>query len=369
MHRHHHCLPAALVAAWGVSCTAETADPDKTPDVADDDSGAPAPIDPGPSPYPLDDTLRLADVQALGTHNSYHIAPETVVFPEHAYTHAPLGEQLADQGVRQFELDLHHHSELGFQIFHLPNVDDRTVCLQFTDCLQEMLDWSDAHPWHLPVMVWLEPKYTELDLTVAELGPIVDRWDEVEDTVRSVLPAERIYTPDELRGDAPDLPSAVRATGGPTLGALRGRFIFSILDTGDNRDAYLAESSVLAGRLFFVDADSPDDPWAAFFKINDARSESERVAGLVAEGFVVTSNVDGADNTDAECADKLAASLASGTSFLSTDFPAPVADRAYSAEIPDGVPARCSPARGHTAETCSPTDIEVNGGAPNIARR
>ena len=89
------------------------------------DTGLPMPE------YPLDDVLTFSDVQAKGTHNSYHIEPETVFDASHRYTHLPLNEQLETQGVRQFELDIHYHTEDGFQVFHLPGLDAET-CLLYT---------------------------------------------------------------------------------------------------------------------------------------------------------------------------------------------------------------------------------------------
>src|SRR5262245_16488950 len=56
--------------------------------------------------YPRDGELRLNHLQAKGTHNSYHIAPEGDLIPALEYTHMPLDVQLSSQGVRQFELDV-----------------------------------------------------------------------------------------------------------------------------------------------------------------------------------------------------------------------------------------------------------------------
>src|SRR5258707_801357 len=63
------------------------------------------------------DGLRLDQIQVIGTHNSYHLAPDSVamglmraVVPKEAdandYSHATLTEQLQRIGVRQLELDL-----------------------------------------------------------------------------------------------------------------------------------------------------------------------------------------------------------------------------------------------------------------------
>src|SRR5690242_12098123 len=68
------------------------------------------------SGYPLDDSLRMDQVQVLGSHNSYHGRPYPQVLnalyastPDLAktldYAHAPLPQQF-DIGVRQIELDV-----------------------------------------------------------------------------------------------------------------------------------------------------------------------------------------------------------------------------------------------------------------------
>src|SRR6185369_15469103 len=73
-------------------------------------SGAPAPA------YRLDDSLRVNQIQVLGSHNSYHASPYPQVLaalrgvnPATAagldYGHRPLPAQF-DLGVRQIELDV-----------------------------------------------------------------------------------------------------------------------------------------------------------------------------------------------------------------------------------------------------------------------
>ena len=171
-----------------------------------------------------------------------------------------------------------------------------------------------------------------------------------------MIPAARIFTPDELRGDHPDLPTALAADGWPTLGAMRGRFLFAMLDSDKHRAAYLEGAPALEGRLMFVDADTPADPFAATFKINNAVADAALVAEVAAAGMLVTSNIDGAGSDDAEAQASLDGSLAAGAHLLSTDYPAPVPERAYFAQIPGGTPARCNPLTA-PAE-CTPNEIE-----------
>ena len=67
--------------------------------------------------YPLDDQLKLNQMQVLGTHNSYHLAPDPALaevlnkidpaWPRTLeHSDVPLDEQLSDQGIRQIELDV-----------------------------------------------------------------------------------------------------------------------------------------------------------------------------------------------------------------------------------------------------------------------
>ncbi len=307
--------------------------------------------------YALDDVLRFNEVQARGTHNSTHIEPANPVDPSHEYTHKSLTEQLDSQGVRQFELDLHLHKELGLQVFHLPGIDQETVCLQFTDCLQEIKDWSNANPLHTPIMIWMELKDEDLDTMVEELDSLSGNYDLIEDDILSVFPRFRVMAPDDVRGDHATLPQAINADGWPTLGELRGRVVFSLLENDEHRDLYLAGRQNLEGALLFVDADTAEDPWAATFKINNADNDFDRIQDLVSQGFVVTCNADGADDTPEENAFLRDRSLASGAQYLSSDRPAPESGGdGYWLEIPGGSPARCNPVRTHA--DCTSADVE-----------
>ncbi len=330
---------------------------DAAPLVPVDAETMPPMIEPGP----LDDVLRLNHVQARGTHNSYHVEGPIVAHPSHRYTHLPLDEQLELQGVRQFELDLHRSDAGELEVFHIPIIDPETVCRAFGDCLRSMKSWSDANRAHMPIVVWMELKDAN-DGPGTGYGPIAGHYDQMEAEIRAVWPRERLFTPDDLRGDHPTLPAALAADGWPTLGALRGRIMFILLEGGHHRDGYLGDSPVGdspvgEGRLCFVKASTTADPFAAFFKIDDGRVERARIEETVAAGFIVTSNVDPADGDPEDNADRRAQTLAAGSHFLSTDLPAPTGpDDTNWLDIPGGTPARCNP---QTAPPeCTPEAIE-----------
>ena len=76
--------------------------------------------------YPLDDLLKVNHLQALGTHNSYHLASEITILPWR-YNHLPLDQQLGQQGIRQFELDI--YDEAGtLNVYHIERLDQNTNC-------------------------------------------------------------------------------------------------------------------------------------------------------------------------------------------------------------------------------------------------
>jgi hypothetical protein len=267
-----------------------------------------------------------------------------------------LSDQLELHGVRQFEWDLHWHEDGHIEVFHLPLIDALTTCALFAECLEETGAWSQAHPDHLPLVIWMELKDDLDSELLGDFGSLEWHYQDVEDAILAVFEPKDVLSPDEVRGEHGTLPEALSVDGWPTLGALRGRVIFVFLEDGHHRDNYLEGAPALEGRLLFVDSDSPEDPFAAFFKINNALSDFETVQARVQAGFIVTSNVDDVDGSAEGNGEKLAASLDSGAHFLSTNWPALPADNAYYGNIPGGQPARCNPLSA--PQGCSPAALE-----------
>lgn len=350
--------PAALLPLLALACSpAPTAPPDAAapadapaPDApAPDDApssacpaalGTPAPRATPPAYGPLDDTLRVHHLQALGTHNSYHLRP-AIPIPDWDYAHAPLDEQLGQQGVRAVELDLHWTDDCRrFLVRHIPGVDGLTTCLHFTDCLATMRRWSDANPSHHPLFIHLEPKGEWPDAAVEE------RLTAMEREILSVFPRELVITPDEVRGASPTLAEAVRTRGWPTLRATRGRVLFYIDRTDNLRDVYTHGGRDLAGRLAFVDS-AATDPFAGVLVLNNARSPD--VPAAVRQNFLVRvfawSAGDPRDDAQVQAA------FDSGAHIVSTDFPAMSAAVPRPVQVPGGAPSRCNPLTAPTGCT------------------
>lgn len=311
--------------------------------------------------YPLDDTLRLDQIQVKGTHNSYHIEKDgpqgQPAIPPWQYTMAPLDVQLDQQGVRQVELDLNwiqddvgdgHH----FEVFHVTLADDSTTCRLFTDCLRTIKKWSDRYPGHLPIYIEMETK-DGFTVEGAE-----DYFAEIDREILSVFPRERIITPDEVQGSAATLPEALQ-NGWPTLGKLRGRIFFGIDESDEVRTAYTHGDKDLHGRLAFIDS-SPDMPYGALAILNDPTEDDVAAAipkALAAHLLVRTRSDTDGDEARANDKHRFQLALQSGANFISTDFPAPVAGLDYYIEIPDGTPARCNPVTAKDVE-CTSLDLE-----------
>jgi hypothetical protein len=328
--------------------------------------------------------VHLNEMQVLGTHNSYHIRPLEplwtallnffYLFYQDDYTHISLDQQFETQGIRQIELDVWADSQgglfatrnimkevglptasgvpelddPGFKVLHIADVDFQSTCFTLVECLQTVKSWSDAHPGHLPIAILIEAEddatpdfFHDGFVTPVPYDPSV--FDALDAEIRSVLPADKLLTPDDVRHGFPTLEDAVLQYGWPTLGEARGKIMFLLDNGGHYRSDYLAGHPSLAGRILFTSADPGNDD-AAFIKLND--SKNDPIAARVAAGYVVRTRAD-ADTEEARHDDTSTrdAALASGAQWVSTDYPVPnpAFGTGYFVAVPDGHPARCNP--------------------------
>lgn len=311
----------------------------------------------GPAP-----ATRITDLRLLGTHNSYHVAPDRFVArlieaaaPEEARaidcTQRPIPEQLDRLGVRHLELDCYRDPDgglfaaplgltlagalgapplewtealaaPGIKVLHSPGFDFRTTVPTLTAALREVKTWSDAHPRHVPIFLLLELKSDAFappcPLPWGDVG-----FTELEETILEVFPRERILAPDDVRGDRPTLREAVTMSGWPDIDAHRGKIVCLMDNEGDVRDAYLADSPVLEGRLLFTSVPA-DHPAAAFMKRNDPVGQHDEIRSLVEAGFLVRTRVDaGLEEPGRGDLGRFEKAFASGAQLLSTDLPEP----------------------------------------------
>lgn len=308
--------------------------------------------------YPMDDVLRMNQLQLKGTHNSYHVPKDDAkMVAALNYTHVPLEQQFASQGVRQIELDVHRNVAKGvFEVYHLYLVDEGTSCRLFTECLGAVKKWSDAHLAHHPIFIQIEPKDSPTNAADAE-----EYFELLENEVLSVFPRNRVIAPDDVRNGAATLRDGIAKDGWPTLRNARSRVVFFIDNSTALRGFYTHGGKDLDGRLMFVDS-NPTDPFAGILLANDPVGDAQRIADSLKAGLMIRTRADG-DNIEPFAGDtsKRDAAIASGAQFVSTDYPVavpgvPMTGAPYVVEIPGGTPSRCNPV--NAPMECTSLDIE-----------
>ncbi len=280
--------------------------------------------------------LRMNHIQVKGTHNSYHIRPFGSDFlSNYNYTHAPLATQAEELGVRQFELDVWYVPGVGLRVYHNP-YDSVTTCSAFTDCLQDLKNWSDENPQHVPLWILVEPK----DLEWVVDG--INLFEEIEMDIDKIWQRERRIEPDDVRNGRSTLRRAVTENGWPLLDDVRGKAAFALLDKGGIRDAYLERNDGLINATMFAIVDE-DDPAAALISWTQPVNKQDAIQSAVEEGFLVRTRPD-SDTVEAQENNytRFEAALASGAHFISTDFPGNDDSVEYQIWIPDG-PVACNP--------------------------
>jgi hypothetical protein len=331
--------------------------------------------------------VKLNQIQVIGSHNSYHagIAPsETKVWQAKyadsykglEYYHPPLAVQL-DRGVRQIELDvfadtkggLYAHpsgpsmaaaaglppdppfdpkgimDKPGFKVMHVQDVDYRSTCQPFVACLDEVRQWSHAHPDHVPVFILIETKQgSPKNLKLTEPEPFTAAtFDALDAEIRSVFPANEMILPDDVRGTYPTLEQAVLAGNWPTLASARGKVIF-LMDQSAVGPIYTAGHPSLHGRVLFTNS-KVGEADAAFIERNDG--PVPEIDGLVRKGYLVRTRTDG-DTKEARTNDttRRDAMMKSGAQMLSTDYPMGEPAKwpgSFMVTLPEALDARCNP--------------------------
>ena len=279
------------------------------------------------------DDLRLNQIQVIGSHNSYHagMGPHEMELlrlrnPKAAddlnYAHPPLEVQL-DRGIRQIELDIYADSKggryshpswprfmaaakipldpdfdpnhlfdaPGFKVMHVQDLDYRSNCQPFVECLRVVRRWSQAHRGHLPIFILIETKESrERDyMTVPE--PFTSEvFDALDAEILSVFGKDEIITPDQVRGEHETLEEAILSNGWPCLEQSRGKVLF-LMDQRKAGPAYLKGHPSLRGRIIFTNA-RPGEPDAAFVEINDPLADPQDIPSLVKKGYIVRARAD-----------------------------------------------------------------------------
>lgn len=332
--------------------------------------------------------IRLNHIQVLASHNSYKQAIEAPLFEQLLaedssrflgleYEHRSLTKQL-DLGIRKLELDIVHDPKggkyahplglamvtsqgiaplpydpegdmqlPGFKVLHVQDIDFRSNCLLLTSCLQEILDWSDQHPRHLPIAISFNAKDGKIDLPDFEvpLSFTSTAFDSLDQALLSVFPREKILAPDDVRGFYASLEEAILTEGWPPLEQVRGKVLFVLDEQGKKMEAYIDGHRALEGRLMFVNAE-PGRPEAGFLIMNNPIKDYQLIQERVQLGYLVRTRAD-ANTIEARQNDyeRFEAALQSGAHFITTDYylPNPKFNTGYQISFSNGKIALCNP--------------------------
>ncbi|MEM6900003.1 MAG: phosphatidylinositol-specific phospholipase C1-like protein [Pseudomonadota bacterium] len=332
------------------------------------------------------DEVRLNELQSIGSHNSYKLAiPELEMdfirlqAPDLAgtldYSHIPLAEQL-DLGMRQLELDVFHdpvggrfadpllpklastnpgaepfdatgYDQPGLKVMHIQDIDQRSHCVLFIECLQEIDAWSQENQDHTPILILINAKQAPIGIPGATEALPFDAtaFNSMDQELLSVLSVDRLITPDNLRGDAASLREGVLENGWPLIEQAKGKLIFALDEPEIVVETYMRGNASLEGLPLFVNSVDPSASHAAYFTINDPKTDQDRIREIVSSGFLVRTRAD-ADTAEARANDRsrLEAALASGAQYISTDYYLPREEFGpYKAALPDGEVSRCRP--------------------------
>ncbi|KAJ4360469.1 uncharacterized protein N0V89_001032 [Didymosphaeria variabile] len=260
------------------------------------------------APYNTNSSLRMNQIQVIGTHNSYHreislaereIFEKYVPSPEsYYYSHSSLPNQLTHQAIRSLELDLHSDEKgglyyppliwtlsnltnattpfdgsvllkPGIKVFHVTDFDPNAVCHTFVDCLTQLKEWSDHNTKHVPIIIDLELKTEAPACDAGGVCPgeatnwTLPRLLNVDAEIMSVLPRKQLIVPDDIRVGNLSLEESVLQHGWPFLDDVRGRFMF-FFDNDPSSDPnspaklYTADGhESLQNRTVFTNGKSP----------------------------------------------------------------------------------------------------------------
>lgn len=309
---------------------------------------------------PENDGVRVNQIQVIGSHNSYKQQIEDplmrITLSRDSstlgldYRHIPINEQL-DLGLRGLEIDILHDpqggrfnaplglrllaengvsakpydtlgelSKGGLKVLHVPDVDFRSHCLTFVNCLQEVKEWSQRNPDHIPIIITINPKETGIEEPgAAKVLPFTSpALDSVDREILSVFSTSELITPDLVQGEFTSLRESVTTVGWPSVESSKGKILF-VFDA----DPLLTSEYIkggLKGKPMFPNV-GKDHPHAGFFIMNDPKDQHQEIQRLVKSGFMVRTRAD-ADTKEARTGDlsRLESAIASGAQLISTDY-------------------------------------------------
>ncbi len=310
---------------------------------------------------PILDTLRINQLQCIGTHNSYRIKTDPDIFkfvttflsflPDELnpnswdYTHIPLSQQL-DLGVRNLEIDIYNDpqggkfynrlgnvlvgkntasgvqelKQPGMKVLHIPDVDYNTHHFTFKSALNTIKEWSTNNPKHLPIIILLEDKET----SVGNVIPVFTKALPFDENAVNAIDQEivdifgnsnQLFKPDDLRQNFQNLKTAIQEKGWPMIKDMRGKIIIVFYDNAN----YTKNHPNLEGRMMFQFSKANTNN--AAFVIIDKSNKLSEIDSAINSGAIVRTRADGG-SSDAKSGNttKKDNAFMSGAQIISSDY-------------------------------------------------
>ncbi|MEM8988306.1 MAG: Ca2+-dependent phosphoinositide-specific phospholipase C [Pseudomonadota bacterium] len=328
------------------------------------------------------DRMRLNEVQIIGVHQSYRAgAPGVAKIVKKVRAelgpddvrHAPLAEQLETGQFRAFDFDIHPDplggryaqpimskapivgdaldqslAAPGFKVLRKGGTDYRSHCPTLMICLTRLRVWSDAHPGHAPLIVFLQPhddvQKRRAPFVRDKVTPIGQfDLDQLEGEVRTVLPRRKLLIPDDVRGGRPTLQGALLSGGWPRLADAKGRIMLVLADAGAASALYARGAPNLKGKSMFANL-PPGHPGASVIVADDVFAKDVDITGLAAAGYLVRTRADSrVKGEDVYNVVRSGAAFRSGAQIILTDYPEGGGPGGYSGRFSGGGVVRCNP--------------------------
>jgi hypothetical protein len=313
-------------------------------------------------PHKKAEDLPINQYQWIGSHNSYkeYIDPNLVKLIEKmdtsrslngvAYHHIGLSEQLT-LGLRALEIDIYADAKggkyanpkgyllggkpaarpfdtegvmktEGFKVLHIQDIDFRSNCLTFKNCLAELKQWSDANPTHQPIFITMNAKDDTIKRAEFQapekFTPSV--FDQLDKDLMDNLGKQKLLIPDDVRGNYATLEEAILKKGWLKSSEAQGKFVFILDENEEKTGYYIKNHPSLKGRAMFINAPT-NTPEAAILIMNDPIKEAEQIKANVKKGYIVRTRAD-ADTREARTNDysRFKTACASGAQIISTDY-------------------------------------------------
>ena len=318
------------------------------------------------------DNLQINQLQYLASQNSYRMRTyEPIydaidrglgIFSKYKqpagwdYTHETLEDQLNKHQIRGLEFDVYYDPdgslffhragnrlvgeptasgitelhEPGFKVLHKPDFDYQTHHYTFKSAMEAVKNWSDANKNHLPLTILVEPKddayvsalnlLIPIDLLTSPKLITPAALDFIDKEIDEVFGenANKIITPDEVRGDFETLEEAILTQGWPKLKDARGKIMFVLSNSGFEKSYYLNGHPSLTDRRMFTFS-SPGKPECAFVRLEKPDKDFDEIQDLVARGYMVqTLSEDGTKAAKEGDEAQMTAAFASGAQIIST---------------------------------------------------